>query len=83
MGRIISEASWHEFRVMLEYKAEWYGRNIIIAPIDYASSQLCFCCDYKNKEVKNLSLRKWTCSNCETEHDKYINTSINLERLIA
>lgn len=68
---------------MLEYKAEWYGRNIIIAPSDYASSQLCFCCGYKNKEVKNLSLRKWTCSNCETEHDKDVNASINLERLIA
>ncbi len=31
LARVISEASWYEFRVMLDYKAEWYGRNIIVA----------------------------------------------------
>ncbi|EGT4139171.1 transposase, partial [Clostridium perfringens] len=80
---VISEASWYEFRVMLEYKAKWYGRNIIVAPSNYASSQLCSCCRYKNSDVKNLGLRKWTCPNCGTEHDRDLNASINLENLIA
>ena len=43
-ARAISEVSWYEFRVMLEYKAKWYGREIVIAPSNYASSQLCSEC---------------------------------------
>ena len=44
LAKAISEVSWAEFRRMLEYKAKWYGREIIIVPSDYASSQLCSNC---------------------------------------
>ena len=73
----ISEVSWYKFRRMLEYKAKWYGRNISVIDKTYPSSQLCNVCGYRNKDVKNLALRKWTCE-CGEEHERDVNASINI-----
>lgn len=82
LAKAISEVSWAEFRTMLEYKANWNDREIVIAPSNYASSQLCSECGYKNSDVKNLALRNWTCPECDANHDRDMNASINLLKLV-
>ncbi len=81
LAKAISEVSWSKFREYVDYKARWKGRDLIIAPKNYASSQLCCVCSYQNKDVKNLNLRDWICPECNTEHDRDINASINLLKL--
>ena len=69
LARCISSISWGKFFNMLEYKANWYGNEIIKVPTMYPSSQTCSCCGYKNPLVKNLAVRKWECQPISLFHE--------------
>lgn len=76
--RNISDVSWSEFLRQLEYKSKWYSRKFVQVAKYFPSSQLCSCCGYKNTTVKNLDIRKWTCPQCGSIHDRDQNAAKNI-----
>ena len=74
----ISDVGFRMFRDMLEYKAKWYGRQLVVVPTNYPSSQLCWKCHHKNPEVKDLNVRHWTCTHCGCKHDRDKNAARNI-----
>ncbi|MFJ9029109.1 RNA-guided endonuclease InsQ/TnpB family protein [Streptomyces sp. NPDC102274] len=76
LARAISDAAWSEFRSMLEYKAAWYGREVIAVDRWFPSSKLCSACGTLADKMP-LSVRTWTCA-CGTTHDRDVNAAKNL-----
>ncbi|MEV5933529.1 RNA-guided endonuclease TnpB family protein [Streptomyces sp. NPDC052079] len=76
LARAISDAAWADFRSMLEYKAQWYGREVIAVDRWFPSSKLCSACGTLQDKMP-LSVRTWTCD-CGATHDRDVNAAKNL-----
>ena len=73
----IQELKLGEFRRMLEYKANWYGRKLIFVDRFYPSSKTCNHCGYINKKLK-LSDRQWVCPDCGEIIERDYNAALNI-----
>ena len=79
LAKAISDVAWSSFVTKLKYKAEWNDKEVIVVDRFYPSSKTCSCCDHV-KESLSLDERTWTCSKCNTIHDRDVNASKNILR---
>ncbi len=77
LARAISDAAWADLRGMLEYKCDWYGRDLVVIDRWYPSSKTCSACGYLAASLP-LNVREWDCANCGARHDRDINAARNI-----
>ncbi len=78
LAQAIGDASWGRFNEFLNYKAEWYGVNILRIGQFEPSSKMCHC-GVVNKELK-LSDREWTCKSCGSVNDRDLLAAQNIKK---
>ena len=76
LARAIANQSWRELRTMLEYKCEWYSKELVVVN-PYKTSQICSSCGYDDGK-HTLDVRNWVCPSCGTKHDRDINAAKNI-----
>ena len=54
LARSISDVSWSSFVAKLQYKADWYGREIIKVDQWFPSSQICSECGHKMARNRSI-----------------------------
>lgn len=77
LAESIQEMSFYEFKRMLEYKSNWYGRKLVFVDRFYPSSKTCNHCGYINKKLK-LSDRQWICPDCGEIIERDYNAALNI-----
>ena len=78
LAQAINDVSWSTFVTMLEYKADWYGKNILRIGQFAPSSKTCSNCGTINKKLQ-LKDREWTCSSCSTVLNRDVNAAVNIK----
>lgn len=79
LAQAIGDVDWSQFNSFLEYKADWYGKNIIRIGQFQSSSKCCAVCGYIYHEL-TLSERSWQCPLCKTQHDRDVNAAQNIKQ---
>ena len=77
LAQSISDASWGELVRQLEYKSEWYGRELVKIDRWFPSSKRCSNCGHIVQRLP-LNIREWDCPECGCHHDRDVNAAINV-----
>jgi putative transposase len=81
MAKSILDASWGMLKHQLAYKARRH--EAVFFEVDERwTTQTCSCCgtipDSSPKGMSALGMRHWVCSDCGVEHDRDVNSAVNI-----
>jgi len=80
LAQAVSDSNFGEIRRQLEYKAQWYGVQIVTIDRFYPSSKTCSACKWIDEDLK-LSDRTFTCRDCGQVLDRDLNAAINIRKV--
>lgn len=78
LAQALSDISIGTFNAYMDYKAEWYGKNIIRIGRFEPSSKMCSC-GYVYRGLK-LSDRVWTCPSCGAVNQRDLLAAQNIKK---
>ena len=79
-GKATLDNGYGMFVKFLEYKLKDRGGYLVKVDKWFPSSQLCHWCGYRNKNLKDLRIRKWDCPHCGHKGiDRDWNAAINIK----
>ena len=77
ISKALADASMGEVIRQLKYKSLWYGRDFVRVGRFFPSSRLCRGCGEVYDDL-NLSMEKWVCPHCLSDHDRDLNAALNI-----
>jgi putative transposase len=75
LAKSISDASWGQFRTILEAKAVYAGRRVVAVPAMYTTQD---CSDCGERVLKSMSVRTHVCPSCGLVLDRDENAALNI-----
>ena len=82
LARAVADAGMGDLGRLLQYKARWYGLDLVVAARWFASSKTCSACG-RVKKTLSLSERTYRCDGldgCGLVLDRDVNAAVNLAR---
>ena len=77
MAKSVLDAGWSQYRTMLKYKCDNAGAWFKEINESYSTQECSHCARHTGpKGLAGLSVRRWTCPECHTEHDRDTNSSV-------
>jgi putative transposase len=70
----VADASFYETQRMIQYKADWYGRQVVHLDRWFPSSKTHEACGWINQNLK-LQDRTWVCGGCGDTVDRDLNAA--------
>lgn len=77
LAKSIQDLGLYEFRRQLEYKCQFYGRQLVVINRFYPSSKTCHECGFINSKL-TLNDREWICPVCGKHIDRDYNAALNI-----